>query len=245
MTTGANEYKLFCTADPTGAANSLTPAAYAMLTTILADGYQTGEASSEEANTTWRQATMGTAACAQIIANSGQDALDDRSVPNFVAKLLAALNILLTQPHQAGDLKMVAGTGIPANWHRCDGTLLVRTDYPSLFSAIGLLYDGTVDADHFRLPDFRGYFPRGVDNGRGVDPGRSLGSAQADGFQSHFHVVNNLPGENRAQPGDIGDLLVSVPGSVSENTTNAGVPSETRPKNIAVNFLIFTGPIGS
>jgi phage-related tail fiber protein len=37
--------------------------------------------------------------------------------------------------------------------------------------------------DTFRIPDLRGEFVRGFDNGRGVDPGRLFGSAQLDQMQ--------------------------------------------------------------
>ncbi len=37
------------------------------------------------------------------------------------------------------------------------------------------------------VPDMRGEFPRGWDNGRGVDPGRALGSSQSDQNKAHNH----------------------------------------------------------
>lgn len=74
-----------------GGANVLTPAAYAALTSLIANGYQSGTASSQQVNTTLRQATFVANAIAQIIANNGVNALDDGNSATFVTNLLAAI----------------------------------------------------------------------------------------------------------------------------------------------------------
>lgn len=91
MTTGNNQFLPFATG---GGANTLTPAAYAALATIVAQGFQPGLASSQQANTVWRQATFVAAAVAQLIANQGVNANDDGNLTNFVANLTAALTNL-------------------------------------------------------------------------------------------------------------------------------------------------------
>jgi len=40
------------------------------------------------------------------------------------------------------------------------------------------------------MPDLRGEFLRGVDDGRGVDVGRVLASSQPEEFKSHLHIVD-------------------------------------------------------
>ncbi len=47
-----------------------------------------------------------------------------------------------------------------------------------------VLADGTNST-----PDLRGAFVRGLDSGKGYDPGRVLGTYQADEFKSHKHLV--------------------------------------------------------
>jgi len=58
-----------------------------------------------------------------------------------------------------GTVIAYAGSNIPVGYLPCDGRTLNISDYPELYSAIGLTYGG--DASSFRLPDFRGMFLRG------------------------------------------------------------------------------------
>lgn len=77
---------------------------------------------------------------------------------------------------------------------KADGALLNRGDYPALFAyaddndlilseadwANGMqgMFGAGDGIETFRAPDLRGEFLRGIDDGRGTDPGRVLGSAQ-------------------------------------------------------------------
>ena len=58
---------------------------------------------------------------------------------------------------------------IPDGFFECDGRSLSRTDHADLFSVLGT-YHGAADASHFNIPDRRGYFSRGWDDGAGFDP---------------------------------------------------------------------------
>ncbi|WGT64805.1 phage tail protein [Variovorax paradoxus] len=85
-----------------------------------------------------------------------------------------------------------------------NGSLLSRTTYAALFayaSAAGLVSEAAWTAGSFgsysvgdgsttfRVPDFRGMFLRGLDQSRGVDPGRVLGSYQLASNAPHVHGV--------------------------------------------------------
>lgn len=240
---GTNQFVLFCTAPP-GTANSLSYTDYTALTAILTDGFQTGEASSEQANTVWRQATMGMAVLGQLIALSGQDALDNQDVPGTAAKLLSALADLLPATNSPGDIKASASMTAPSGWNLCDGSSLLRTAYPALFAAIGVAF-GSADANHFSLPDLRGMHIRGFDDGRGIDdPSRAFGAYQADQMPSHVHSVNLQP-LNSADAGGAGK--VATGNNVAEgvippfNTSSTGSGTETRVKTLALNYYIFLG----
>ncbi|MDF8789134.1 tail fiber protein, partial [Escherichia coli] len=63
----------------------------------------------------------------------------------------------------------------PAGWLKCNGAAFSSEMYPNLARA----YPTN------KLPDLRGEFIRGWDDGRGVDSGRALLSTQTDEFKSH------------------------------------------------------------
>lgn len=75
-----------------------------------------------------------------------------------------------------GEYKDVAHNGSPdSGWLKANGALLLRTAYPKLFAKIGTAYNvGGELSIQFRLPDWRGAFPRCLDDGRGIDSGRAL-----------------------------------------------------------------------
>lgn len=91
----------------------------------------------------------------------------------------------------------------------------------------------------FTLPDYRGEFPRGWDDGRGVDANRAFGSAQLDQMQGHFHTADQV---GPAASGIGANTFVNqrlpaanTSGPVSDGTN--GTPrtgAETRPRNVAL-----------
>lgn len=86
-----------------------------------------------------------------------------------------------------GAISMFATSAAPAGWLKANGAAVSRTAYSALFSRIGTIGgvgDGTTT---FNLPDLRGLFLRGWDDGRGIDAGRGLGTFQDQMFQDHTH----------------------------------------------------------
>lgn len=83
------------------------------------------------------------------------------------------------------------------------------------------------------LPEWRAEFIRGLDDGRGIDASRVLGSEQADAFKAHTHTFG-------AQGGAVvagGNNAIPIGGG---NTGSTG-DTETRPRNKAALICIFTG----
>ena len=77
-----------------------------------------------------------------------------------------------------GVVGMFATSTAPVGWLKANGALISRVTYAGLFTAIGTTFgvgDGTTT---FALPDLRGEFLRGWDDGRGIDLARALGSWQ-------------------------------------------------------------------
>ena len=84
-----------------------------------------------------------------------------------------------------------AAASVPAGYLECNGAAVSRSTYSGLFSVIGTTYGSGNGSSTFNLPDLRGEFVRGFDNGRGVDSGRSINSPQGSANQSHNHSYGN------------------------------------------------------
>ena len=84
----------------------------------------------------------------------------------------------------SGAVLYFAGQTAPAGWLKANGAAVSRTAYAALFAAIGTTYGAGDGSTTFNLPDLRGEFMRGWDDGRGIDSGRVLGSAQGDAIRN-------------------------------------------------------------
>jgi microcystin-dependent protein len=187
---------------------------------------------------------------------SGQYAEYNQMLAAATAAATAAAAAVAVPP---GTIIKSRATSVPSGWLYCNGQAVLRASYSALDSAI-YCGDGnnatavdsyratsnsnpssnrSTSGNYLVLPDMRGYFPRGFDDGAGVDSGRNLYASQADQFQDHTH---GLPGTNYERSGggslqftDVNDYSIQ---SGSAGTGNHG--SETRPKNIAMKFYIKT-----
>ncbi|HCJ9854254.1 TPA: tail fiber protein [Escherichia coli] len=130
----------------------------------------------------------------------------------------------------------------PTGWLKCNGAAFSAEEYPELAK----VYPTN------KLPDLRGEFIRGWDDGRGVDAGRQLLSSQGD-------AIRNIEG---FADGGIGMSFDEIRGAfydagtrsatMANNTTAIGktddlgfdasrvVPTanENRPRNIAFNYIV-------
>ena len=142
-----------------------------------------------------------------------------------------------------GQVCFFAMDTAPTGFLACSGQAVSRTTYAALFTALGTTYGAGDGSTTFNLPDLRGEFIRGLDGGRGVDSGRSMGSAQGDAFQGHGHTLTG-----RAHAGSSGvynEFGDTSAAEIYSNTTSVqdpvarshGTPrtaSETRPRNVAL-----------
>lgn len=144
----------------------------------------------------------------------------------------------------SGTIAYFAGNTAPQGWLKANGAAVSRTTYANLFRVIGTTYGAGSNSSTFNLPDLRGEFIRGFDDGRNVDAGRTLGSAQLDAIQEHAHSLRGVVGRSISGPfnsglgGGAGALLDSSARTAETptigNPTNARTASETRPRNIAL-----------
>ncbi len=88
----------------------------------------------------------------------------------------------------AGTILAFAGSSVPSGYLIANGAALSRATYSALFGAISTTYGAGDGSTTFNIPDLRGEFLRGLDNGRGVDSGRALGTFQASQMSSHTHT---------------------------------------------------------
>lgn len=135
----------------------------------------------------------------------------------------------------------------PTGWLKCNGAAFSAEEYPELAKA----YPTN------KLPDLRGEFIRGWDDGRGIDPGRIL-------LASQEHAMQNVTGSiGKIQL--FKDLVTSGPfrhngnnylttgltavtgiGSGGHGVTTfdfdmsrvANTANETRPVNVAFNYIV-------
>ncbi|MCV5326868.1 phage tail protein [Escherichia coli] len=142
----------------------------------------------------------------------------------------------------------------PTGWLKCNGAAFSAEEYPELAKA----YPTN------KLPDLRGEFIRGWDDSRGIDNGRALLSSQGHSLRDHSHNQQIWTGSNTTsstigQAGNYAPLAtggdggiaytdrepqslpsavraVSTRGVASDNAANIG--TETRPRNIAFNYIV-------
>jgi microcystin-dependent protein len=138
-------------------------------------------------------------------------------------------------PVPTGAVFHFAMGSTPGGYLVADGSAVSRTTYGALFALVATTYGAGDGSTTFNLPDLRGEFIRALDLGRGLDPGRALGSYQADDIISHNHgiPVHSQDSSSAAVADGTG------PTSNTAVTQNTG-GTETRPKNIALVACIKT-----
>ncbi|EAY2806114.1 phage tail protein [Salmonella enterica subsp. enterica serovar Derby] len=135
----------------------------------------------------------------------------------------------------------------PTGWLKCNGAPFSAEEYPKLAK----VYPTN------ELPDLRGEFIRGWDDGRGVDAGRALLSIQTGMLEKHRHIVvandwydskeewelatifRRAYTQGRGlDAADVGGTLIPSPTLHTRGSIGNTGGSETRPRNIAFNFIV-------
>ncbi|WP_100633116.1 phage tail protein [Pseudomonas qingdaonensis] len=116
------------------------------------------------------------------------DPATDSSEILATTKALRAAQAAVVAP-MVGQVAAFALAVPPAGWLKANGAAISRTVYADLFTAIGVRFGAGDGSTTFNLPDARGEFIRGWDDGRGIDPSRTLGTVQASQNASHTHTA--------------------------------------------------------
>jgi microcystin-dependent protein len=152
------------------------------------------------------------------------------------AKFLSAAGVWAAAV-PVGSVTMYGANTAPTGWLECNGAAVSRTTYAGLFTAIGTVFGSGDGSTTFNLPDMRGEFARGWDNGRGIDPARAFGSAQADELEAHTHSVQP-PAANDDTSSGLTTTGTGGSETITPYNTGSTGGSETRPRNIALMFII-------
>ncbi|EHQ9031962.1 TPA: phage tail protein [Escherichia coli] len=135
----------------------------------------------------------------------------------------------------------------PTGWLKCNGAAFDKVKYPHLATAY----------PSGKLPDLRGEFIRGWDDGRGIDAGRALLSIQTGMLEKHRHIVVANDGYDSKEEwelatifrraytqgrgldaDDAGGTLIPSPTLHTRGSIGNTGGSETRPRNIAFNYIV-------
>ena len=141
-----------------------------------------------------------------------------------------------------GSIIYVTKPTPPTGFLKANGALVSTTTYAELFAEIGYTFGGGDGGASFSLPDLRGQFLRGWDDGRNADPGRAFGSAQDDAFQGHQHQSRtgqyDYSGYGGQYPNSPYAYSTATNVVLNPSTDNVnGAPrtaNETRPRNVAL-----------
>ncbi|HFF9033606.1 TPA: phage tail protein [Escherichia coli] len=174
-----------------------------------------------------------------------------------VAGLLAYLGLGEGSALPVGVPVPWPSTTPPTGWLKCNGAAFSAEEYPELAKA----YPTN------KLPDLRGEFIRGWDDGRGMDTGRAILSAQGDAIRNIYGEFKTVNTENYSiwesvgsfkgavvplNPSTNNSYFSLIRSMVTERTDGAVYPkvigldasrivptaNENRPGNIAFNYIV-------
>ncbi len=168
---GTNQFQPFAIGS---GANALTPAAYAALSTLISQGFQSGIANSAQVNTVLRQASFMAAALGQVIANAGLNANDDGTLSNMVA----ALQTVLVQKTQV--------VGAARNLRMS----LTSASASATFTADEIVVESALGGAAYQLSGFSKVLNIGGTGAGGMD----TGSAPVSGYVAVYAIYNPSTG---------------------------------------------------
>lgn len=162
-----------------------------------------------------------------------------------------------------GEMKLWSLAAAPSGWALCQGQVLNIADYPAAGALLGTTWGGDGTAT-FGLPDLRDRVPMGVSDTRAL--GTSGGANRIALAQMHLPLHRHTtsieipacsvasdedatPGANRIM-GVAGNAVVYTttnadttlkPFSAVSSSAGAGMPIDTTPAHVAVNYIIYLG----
>ncbi|MDN8137311.1 phage tail protein [Acinetobacter baumannii] len=175
----------------------------------------------------------------------------DQNLADVPNKTLARqnLNVFSKEESRAnglppGAIVYFAMNKAPPGFLKANFAAVSRAVYHELFAEIGTTYGAGDGVNTFNVPEGRAEFPRGLDDGRGIDPGRVIGSWQSDSMKAHQHMTGldheseggaGAPFGKKEMSGNKRTEVLDALGytSTSSSLTESIGGTETRPRNVA------------
>jgi microcystin-dependent protein len=118
----------------------------------------------------------------------------------------------------AGTITIFGGDVPPTNWLLCDGSLVSRTTYASLFAAIGTRYGAGDGSTTFALPNLKGRVPVGKDSAQT----EFATTGQNGGEKTHLLTTAEMPAHTHQTKINTGFVYSPPAGSASYGVNSAG-----------------------
>ncbi|QXF33514.1 phage tail protein [Photorhabdus luminescens] len=224
----------------------------------LRTGFPPENVSTHVLNKVLRQSSTIASVVANFIATqSGEDVLDDGDIAKLTVRFNSALDKALEQ-----KVSNISSTPVgspipwplphpPSGYFTCNGSAFSRSQYPKLAEA----YPDS------RLPDLRGEFIRGWDDGRGVDNGRGILTHQRDAIRN---IIGSVSGRtvgvssrmfstaggafytSGTDPNSHFNVGTTYESMAQDRFSELGIDAsrvvptanENRPRNIAFNYIV-------
>ena len=135
------------------------------------------------------------------------------------------LSFTTVQGVPSGSVFCMAVATVPSGYLECNGAAVSRSTYAVLFAVVGTAYGTGNGSTTFNLPDLRGEFVRGFDNGRGIDSGRNIAIVQLSQNKSHNHSAST----SISDPGHFHHSFRS--GNATERQHDSNLSSSNKPSS--------------
>lgn len=142
-----------------------------------------------------------------------------------------------------GTIVPFGGSTVPDGYEMCDGSEVLKTDYPDLYAVIGDSFGTASDNTKFVLPDLRESVPKGA----GLT-GNSSNHMDADGLAVGEFIDDRIQNFNlvyRVVTGSTAGGVMATdangqlyPNPISLQTTSGRFGATTEVKSVGVNYII-------
>jgi|GEM_PF-1267662 len=234
---------------------SVANAGKALVSNENGDGYEFSETNVNDIDEAVDEAAASAAAAAVSASNAAtsasnsatsasESAVSADESESSAADAAASAASIITGAELGSVIPFYVET-LPQGYLECNGAVINRITYPELVAYL----TGDEVTPTATLPDLRGEFIRGWDNGRGIDTGRLLSSSQLDSLKEHEHFTVNSVGStaglsasnylsqnsNNALANNDYNLR-GTSGEANIGLTSSTGDTETRPRNVAFKF---------